>query len=63
MDPKDYKKKVEDSAQWAAVRKRAEASDVYDPGKMKVGMPWGCWIWIVIAVMAAAALYNWMVSR
>ena len=45
--PRDYKKKVEAFVHAQARSKAApDDQDVYKSGRMEIGVPLGCWIWL-----------------
>jgi hypothetical protein len=52
---REYQARVRAYTRAVSGQSDRDETDVYKAGGMKVGMPWGCWFFIILAVIGLVA--------
>jgi hypothetical protein len=54
-ESEEYRKRLDEYRKRQTVIRKPEPE--YDPRKMEIGMPLGCWVWTGIVALALGALF------
>jgi hypothetical protein len=55
-ESEEYRKRLDEHRKRQTIIRKPEPE--YDPKKMEIGMPLGCWVWVGIAAFAVCALFT-----